>query len=675
MASTSSRGFDGIFNAGPGFVSDDYQTARVQGVSPFSFFNVAPEPFSGDMGAGGGLGSFARSPDLGPMPSFDQIFNPVGPAGVSDISVNVPPIFPSSPDVFVEPFMPGVVPAQAIGVNETQPVPGTVPGSNNSSLFPVPAFGRDGVSSVSENGVASLNSGVDKDPGVGADVSFPGFLGLGGESGSVSTEDNKASEVMESDLKANKMLFRTFDEPEKSDFGKFLDNQITGGPGNQGKSEGKGILSAIFEGFLLAGLLFALPFIVKNVIPFIKDDLIPFIKGPFLDFVKAAGGFLGKAWDHMGPIVVGVLTAVGGWLTDNGDAIWGAVAKAVTAVGRWLTTSVWPAIEKAAGAIGGWLKDNGGAVWTAIGDAARAIGGWVEKTVWPEFASAMTSFGKFITETLWPFFKEVGAPVFISSLVNTFGVVGDLFHTLGGNMGVGDFLKSLLTRAGNASNLASSGRGATVSGVLGGTGEDDFWYRRSVINSQGMAIVARHNAGLELGSRFYLDPETGKMYRVRKEVDRGGFSSAIGDYDPLFSTWGSVKDASLLSGYADVVGTVEALKPNASVGSVGGLSTETGETGKVESASGSKVEGVEDAVITSEGHVIHTDPEDSIYAFKGDVSIEPANRTREFSGSPVAYSSQQSSVTNSVTNNYNVSQSNFNWPDLLPGSEFDPVGV
>jgi hypothetical protein len=107
---------------------------------------------------------------------------------------------------------------------------------------------------------------------------------------------------------------------------------------------------------------------------------------------------------------------------------------------------------------------------------------------------------------------------------------------------------------------------------------------------------------------------------------------------------------------------------------------------KVTGASVAEPGDVEDAIITSDGQVIKTDPEDNIYAFKGDVSIapangrgggvsmEPANSMREFSGSPAGYSNQQSSVVNNVTNNY-LSQSNFNLSDLLPGSEFDPVGV
>jgi hypothetical protein len=746
-ASISSGGFDSIFNAVPGFVSDDYQTARVQGASQFSFFGGDPDLFSGGVGARGSPGGPAQSADLRSMQSFGQFFTP---AGVSDISVNVPPVtFPSIPDVVVNPFMPGAVPVPMLGpseaspvsglspvfgtgeaspvsglvpmlgpseaspasglvpvpmlgpseaspvsglspmfgTGEASPVSGPVPMLNNLLPSPAPSFGQDAASLVPSGGpLAPLISGSKEDSGVGAGSLLPGFPGFpgfgGGESGKVSTEDNLASEVMESDLRANKMLFRTFDEPEKSDFGKFLDNQITGGTGGKGESKAKGLLSAIFEGFLLAGLLFALPFIVDKVIPFIKDDLVPFIKGPFLDFVKAAGGFLGTMWEHMGPVVISVIKAVGGWLKANGEDIWKAIGQAAGAIGGWLTTSVWPAVEKAAKAVGGWLTTSAwpaieraaGAigkwlkaeVWPEVEKAAVAIGEWVDKTAWPAFSEAMSNFGEFITETLWPFLKEVGGPAFVSSLVNSFGAVGDLFNTLSGKMSLLDYGESLVTRVSNRVRLGATTAGAAVAAVFGEEG--DFLSERAKIDAQGTAIITRHNAGSELGSRFYLDYETGEMYRVRKGVDREPFIGAINDYMWPLQSWGSVKDASVLSKYADVVGTVGALGSGSSV-------KDAGVEGTVEGVkSGTSVE---DAIITSEGQVIHTDPEDNIYAFKGDVSIAPANRTREFSGSPVAYNSQQSSVVNNnnVTNNYNVLQSIFNGQGLLPGSEFDPVGV
>jgi hypothetical protein len=87
---------------------------------------------------------------------------------------------------------------------------------------------------------------------------------------------------------------------------------------------------------------------------------------------------------------------------------------------------------------------------------------------------------------------------------------------------------------------------------------------------------------------------------------------------------------------------------------------------------------VDDAIITSDGQVIHTNPDDNIYAFKGDVSIAPANQVREYPGFPSGGPFQQNN--NSSTNNSNVvnnfiSQVSAQLADMLPYSEFEPVGV
>jgi hypothetical protein len=83
---------------------------------------------------------------------------------------------------------------------------------------------------------------------------------------------------------------------------------------------------------------------------------------------------------------------------------------------------------------------------------------------------------------------------------------------------------------------------------------------------------------------------------------------------------------------------------------------------------------VEDAIITSDGRIIHTDPDDSIYAFKGDVSIKPANRMAESSRAGGGVFDGSSQGASNVTNNY-VNNSNFNFVDMNPGPKFDLVEV
>jgi hypothetical protein len=562
--------FGSIFRSGvPGFVSDDSQAGK-PGFFPSSFFNAAPEPFSG--------------PDVASAPS------------------------------------------------------------------PVPDFGLGG----------------DRESGP---APFTGILGFGRDSsGSVSTADNLSVDAMESDLRANDALLRTFEEPEKSDFGKFLDFQISGESGGNSKSKDKGLLGSLLEGVIFAGLLFALPFIVDNVIPFIKEDLVPFIKGPFLDFIKAAAPVISVAAGAAWTFVSRAFSSIGAWLDTNKEKIWGAVGAAADAISGWLGTYAWPAIEGAAKAIGGWLGANGkdiwdaitgaaGAVagwlgangkniWDAIATAAVAIGTWVKEDGWPAFTGFLTSFGTFIKGTLGPFLSDVAAPTFVTNLLSAFGVVGDFFSLLSGKMGFSDFVTSLFTRV--ADTFSTNLSAARVAATSVATGKNSQATDQATLNFQISNIGARNVEG---SSKLAFDPETGYVYRF----DAGMF-------DPnLFALVHNshALEKGLLNNYYTIK-------------NLGEFSAAFGGMLKV-----GEVEGVNDAIITSEGQVIRTDPEDNIYAFKGDVSIAPANSVREFSGSSSGRDGGQSGSSTSVsnvTNNY-INNSNFNLSDLLPGSEFDPVGV
>jgi hypothetical protein len=82
----------------------------------------------------------------------------------------------------------------------------------------------------------------------------------------------------------------------------------------------------------------------------------------------------------------------------------------------------------------------------------------------------------------------------------------------------------------------------------------------------------------------------------------------------------------------------------------------------------------EDAIITSDGQVIETDPEDSIYAFKGSVSIAPANQMREYSGGSFGGDSDAGRSRGGDINNF-FNNSNYDFTGMLPVPVFDPVGV
>jgi hypothetical protein len=589
-ASVESDGFGSIFNAGPGFASDDYQTATVQGGVPFSFFGAAPEPFSAQ-----------------PKDSW----------------------FSTQASAFGQPL-----------------------------LFP-----------------ASDSEETEEDSGASFSGLFSGFGGSkGGSSDSVSTADTLEVDAMESDIQANKMLFKTFDEPEKSDFGKFLDFQISGGSGGQEKSKANGLLQSIFEGFLLAGLLFALPFIVSSVIPFIKGTLIPFIEGPFLTFVQVAGRVLGKIGEKIFPFILNVLTAMGRWLDANGERVWGVIEKTLTAIGGWLygtAVSVWPYIEKAvvavagwvsgtawpaikdaATAIGGWLVSNGPGIWGAIAGAAKAIAGWVQTDGWPAFKDALGKFQVFISGTLWPFLKNIAGPTIGFQLVNVIGLVGDLFSLFSEGANPLEVIANSVTRVKNSLVMAALAAKATITG------------NPLLLQASSAAALFKTSSPENKDSEFVLDSKSNKLYAV-SAADMA-----------LLTRQGMVQDSG--SSFYKVLGPAisggwERLAPSKQL--ITDFSSDPVDAD----------EDVGDAIITSDGQVIHTDPEDNIYAFKGnvsispansgtDVSVNPANSVREFSGSPADRGNQQANVVNNVTNNY-LSQSNFNLSDLFPGSEFDPVGV
>jgi hypothetical protein len=197
-------------------------------------------------------------------------------------------------------------------------------------------------------------------------------------------------------------------------------------------------------------------------------------------------------------------------------------------------------------------------------------------------------------------------------------------------------------------------------------------------NARITPIITSHNVNENIGATFYLDADSGKVFSLPAGYDTRNFEEQ-GIIQTTGFDWSYIEDLSRFPVRdATPVGQI----PGTEVQGVEGvMSTES--LGDASNATPNI--SVEDAIITSDGQVIRTDPEDNIYTFKGDVSIAPANAqggvsmapantTREFSGSPVGYNNQQSSVVNNVTNNY-INQSNFNLSDLLPGSEFDPVGV
>jgi hypothetical protein len=426
--------------------------------------------------------------------------------------------------------------------------------------------------------------------------------------------------------------------------------------------------------------------------------------------VVALGGLVVGAAAAIWPHVELAFTAVARWLSANSEAIWNAIAGAAGAIAKWVNGYAWPAIEKAAIAIGEWVGANKDKIWEGISTAATAVAGWLVNDVWPDISGAavaigkwvvgvaptvwgaikgtaeaignwvsenkeglwnsitgfLHNFGEFITETLWPFLRDIASPTLVAQMANSLGVIGDIFNVFTGDLSKGEFVQSLLTRGANAAQLGVAELQASLASVAAGDSElGGALLDSQLANLEGRALVAKNNAGLNLGSHFYVEPKTGSMYMVQKEFYKELERSGVVKSGGVLAPWGSVENTKALvdSGMASKIGEIEHwARPEAPRNYVPPVTAK-------------------DAIITSDGQVIHTDPEDNIYAFKGDVSIAPANSMREFSGAPVSYNNSQSTVNNNnnsnssnVTNNY-VSNSNFNLADLFPASEFDPVGV
>jgi hypothetical protein len=367
--------------------------------------------------------------------------------------------------------------------------------------------------------------------------------------------------------------------------------------------------------------------------------------------VKAVGSFTATGFETVWPHVEGVFRAIGGWLSANSEKIWETIGAALGAVGTWLSGTAWPAIMAAAVAIGTWVGENKEAVWNSI-------------------KSGLEVLGEFISKTLWPFLKEIAAPFFITNLLNAFGLVGDLFRVLSKDISLGDFVKSVATRVFNTSRNITVSAGAALSELS----DDEVIRNNAKISNEVNAIVSRNNAKF-LGGHFFLSPDDGYVYVLpskvgskeladleAKGVIEGATSAMFGGYG-ILNTHNGIPDSAERVGRSDTAAAV-----------YGGAAEDGAGSYQIKSSNPGGVINVNDAIVTSDGQVIHTSPEDNIYAFKGDVQIAPANQVREFSGSPVSYNNSQSSSSSNVTNNY-INNSNFNLADLMPASEFDPVGV
>jgi hypothetical protein len=397
-------------------------------------------------------------------------------------------------------------------------------------------------------------------------------------SGPVSNEEDLQGEVAESDLKTNEVMFRTFDEPEKSDFGKFLDNQINdGGRDGHGKAESSWLKGLLTAG-LIAGLIFFLPKIIEflpKFIAFVKDTLIPNVIEPVGKFIK-------------------------------NDLI------------PFIRDDVWPILEVVL------IKalEVFNVVASIAWESAKNFFGDLKKIFFPE--EGKTSGGNF--------FNWLSRGAIVGNIVDA---IKTLNPDLEGNPLFETF--SFLARGGPVGFLARSFQNIDGSG-----------------KSLADPILEFAGTSLDFSGRKDMDKFKRQLYDIYPWAKALSFN--IDDND-VFRNSVIEEVSGLLRDFGQDVSQAAVL-------------------GKVIADNVLWGHGrLEDGIITSDGQIIHTDPDDSIYAFKGDVSISPANRMNEYSGSmDNRFPGNPPQGFGPVTNNY-VNNSNLQFMDLNPAPEFDPVGV
>jgi len=86
---------------------------------------------------------------------------------------------------------------------------------------------------------------------------------------------------------------------------------------------------------------------------------------------------------------------------------------------------------------------------------------------------------------------------------------------------------------------------------------------------------------------------------------------------------------------------------------------------------------VEDAIITKTGQIIHTHPEDNIYAFQGDIHVSPIDESPGAlgGGQTFTFGNSQRQQLPVQNNNSNNTVTQYNYSTNLPFSDFMVVGV
>ena len=435
-------------------------------------------------------------------------------------------------------------------------------------------------------------------------VDSGGLFGKLTGKGATSSEENLDEKSKRTGIKADNALFDTFDKPEKSHFGMFLDDQISGGGGGVFGGRAKSLLESLMGPILVIAFL-ALVKLLPEIISFFRDKFLPFIKEKFIPFVRQVA-------EVLGPIVDGLLSLASG--------IFSRVLSDILAVMRGDVSFMDYVLR--------------GGIFDSI---ATAVVEWLG-SVFKIENFPNTAGGRFLTSMFAGGLPAAVLGAKLGALVPGLGPIGGAIIGFVGGTLVNSLIRNRQdTRRSRESIVQEYGTG--VEGATEILADMDVVSYTELARYGINAATVNTALGLGNSSREFGSMVTGaSLEQLRQRVRRLREERRTLDEDE-----------------ADLEAYVDSINPSEE------------QDARVRTS-------VRDAVITSKGEVIQTHPDDNIYAFKGDVSINPSNPTREFSGfsNSTSVASGDSASQNITHNHYS---SNYNMDGMTPFSDFCPVGV
>ena len=519
------------------------------------------------------------------------------------------------------------------------------------------------------------NEGIPAPEGGGA-FGFSNDVLFGGRKKKAANEGDIQEEFAESGVKSNNLLFKTFNEPEKSQFGGFLKGGLFGGDKNTAGLPGwlKVILGAMGLGALF--LLFTqgdkIGGVIEGIKSFFTEGLVPL----FLAFGKLGQEVVGIAAPFLRQAIEGLTVFLGD-----------------------------PAIRSGLQALAGVLSSAVGYIWDKISNLLLGVFEFFQK---PEFEEAVGYLAKFAGGLI-----EIGGKVLgtvFSGIITLINWLGrrfgkrdyDAAGTYNGEavaVGTAGYSASRLEKLAGESSSHTAVKDLMKAALKGGESDEELEASGVAINSIKQILEGNYE-GLDAGlfdkvqnTTAYARIKNGKVeWLTETEVNHGGpgsprtqmgqmpifqfFSSDPSVFPSIRKSAGINPDTEKVE-FAEYSGEVDSKLQGLKIfAGVGWKDDDTGNPRIVEDAILPSMGGLVEpsdgsAYIIRDGQVIQTAADDNIYAFKSDMSISPSGGVREYGGISGASAVNGENSRSGVVNNYYTqnyptlqrSNSNLNrWP-------------